>query len=87
MLKLKFYVLHALKNSQDIKKVEERMKQTKKLKSTYPQLVVFGNNKPITFYPQAGVEQEISIKGFLEELLKREIKILYAKFEIEDNKG
>ena len=30
-----------------------RIKQTRKSKSLYPQLVVFGNDKPITFYPQA----------------------------------
>ncbi|MCE4608167.1 MAG: hypothetical protein F7B61_04325 [Caldisphaeraceae archaeon] len=30
-----------------------RIKQARKSKSLYPQLVVFGNDKPIIFYPQA----------------------------------
>jgi len=61
-----------------------RIKQTRKSKSLYPQLVVFGNDKPITFYPQARAGQEITIKEFLEGLLKGEIKCLHEKFEIED---
>ena len=61
-----------------------RIKQTRKSKSLYPQLVVFGNDKPITFYPQARAGEEITIKEFLEGLLKGEIKCLHEKFEIED---
>lgn len=61
-----------------------RIKQTRKSKSLYPQLVVFGSNKPITFYPQARAGQEITIKEFLEGLLKGEIRCLHEKFEIED---
>ncbi len=61
-----------------------RIKQTRKSKSLYPQLIVFGNNKPITFYPQARAGQEITIKEFLEGLLRGEIKCLHEKFEIED---
>ncbi|MEN3012871.1 MAG: hypothetical protein ABDH34_08370 [Dictyoglomus thermophilum] len=61
-----------------------RIKQTRKLKSLYPQLVVFGNDKPITFYPQARAREEITIKEFLEGLLKGEIKCLHEKFKIED---
>ncbi len=61
-----------------------RIKQTRKSKSLYPQLVVFGNDKPITFYPQARAGQEITIKEFLEGLLKGEIRCLHEKFEIED---
>ncbi|WP_144433163.1 hypothetical protein [Thermococcus sp. 2319x1] len=61
-----------------------RIKQTRKSKSLYPQLVVFGNNKPITFYPQARAGEEITIKEFLEGLLKGEIRCLHEKFEIED---
>lgn len=47
-----------------------RIKQTRKSKSLYPQLVVFGSDKPI--------------KEFLEGLLRGEIKCLHKKFEIED---
>jgi len=61
-----------------------RIKQTRKSKSLYPQLVVFGNDKPITFYPQARAGQKITIKEFLEGLLKGEIRCLHEKFEIED---
>ncbi len=61
-----------------------RIKQTRKSKSLYPQLIVFGNNKPITFYPQARAGKEITIKEFLEGLLRGEIKCLHEKFEIED---
>jgi len=61
-----------------------RIKQTRKSKSLYPQLVVFGNDKPITFYPQARAGQDITIKEFLEGLLKGEIICLHEKFEIED---
>ena len=61
-----------------------RIKQTRKSKSLYPQLVVFGNDKPITFYPQARAGQQITIKEFLDGLLKGGIKCLHEKFEIED---
>ena len=61
-----------------------RIKQTRKSKSLYPQLVVFVNDKPITFYPQARAGQQITIEEFLEGLLKGEIKCLHEKFEIED---
>ena len=61
-----------------------RIKQTRKSKSLYPQLIVFENDKPITFYPQARAGQEITIKEFLEGLLKGEIRCLHEKFEIED---
>jgi len=124
MLELEFYVPRALEDTQDVKEVEEllkevksslkinvkrlvidedgeedlkskilwglsvakriRIKQTKKSKSLYPQLVVFGNDKPITFYPQARAGQEITIKEFLEGLLKGEIRCSHEKFEIED---
>jgi len=61
-----------------------RIKQTRKSRSLYPKLVVFRNDKPITFYPQARAEQEITIKEFLEGLSKGEIRCLHEKFEIED---
>ncbi len=61
-----------------------KIKQTRKSKSLYPQLVVFGNDKPITFYPQARAKEEITIKEFLEGLLKGEVRCLHEKFEIED---
>ena len=76
---LKFKVLWGLSVAKRI-----RIKQTRKSKSLYPQLVVLGNNKPITFYPQARVGEEITIKDFLEGLLRGEIRCLHEKFEIVD---
>ncbi|RLG21055.1 hypothetical protein DRN74_03380 [Candidatus Micrarchaeota archaeon] len=78
---LKYQILWGISVAKRIK-----IKQTRKSKSLYPQLIVFGNknNKPITFYPQARVGQEITIKEFLRGLLKGEIKCLHEKFEIED---
>lgn len=61
-----------------------RIKQTRKSKSLYPQLIVFSNDKPITFYPQARTGEEITIKELLEGLLKGEVRCLHEKFEIED---
>lgn len=61
-----------------------KIKQTRKSKSLYPQLIVFSGDKPITFYPQARVKREITIQEFLEGLLNGEIKCLHEKIEIED---
>ena len=79
---LKSQILLAISVAKRIK-----IKQTRRTKSLYPQLIVFGNDKPITFYPQARVGQEITIKEFLESLLKGEIKCLHEKFEIVDELG
>jgi hypothetical protein len=76
---LKFKILWGLSVTKRI-----RIKQTRKSKSLYPQLVVFVSDKPITFYPQARAGEEITIKEFLEGLLKGEIRCLHEKFEIED---
>ncbi len=61
-----------------------RIKQTKKSKLLYPQLIVFEDDTPLTFYPQARSGKEISIKNFLEGLLVGEVRCLHEKFEIED---
>lgn len=61
-----------------------RIKQTRKSKSLYPQLVVLRNDKPITFYPQVRAGEEVTIKEFLDGLLKGEVRCLHEKFEIED---
>ena len=52
-----------------------RIMQTRKSKSLYPQLVVFGNDKPVTFYPQARAGGEIIIKEFLEGIVKGRYKM------------
>lgn len=61
-----------------------RIRQTRKSKSLYPQLVVLINDEAITFYPQARTSKEITIKGFLNGLLNGEVKCLHEKYEIED---
>jgi len=60
-----------------------KIKQTRKSKALYPQLIVLGGGKPITFYPQARVGKEIKIKDFLIGLLKGEIRCLHEKIQIE----
>lgn len=61
-----------------------RIKQTRRTKSLYPQLVVFGGDKVITFYPQSRAQEEITIQDFLKGLLKKEVRCLHEKYEIED---
>jgi len=59
--------------------VNERIKQTKKSKSLYPQCVVFENDKS---YPQARFGEGI----FLGRVLKGEI-CLHEKFKIKELRG
>jgi len=66
-IKVKKFVIN--KNGEvDLKsKILWKLSGTKRIMYSiflYPQLVVFGNDKPTTFYPQARVRQEIGIKGF-----------------------
>ena len=58
--------------------------QTRRTKSLYPQLVVFINNEPATFYPQRRTREEITIKDFLKGLLEGKVLCLHEKFEIEE---
>jgi hypothetical protein len=60
------------------------IKQTIRTKSLYPQLVIFNENTPITFYPQSYGKEYISVKEFLEELLKNRIKCLHDEEEIKE---
>ena len=60
------------------------IKQTIRTKSLYPQLVIFNGDVPITFYPQSYGREDISIQEFLEELLKKRIRCLHDKHEIEE---
>jgi len=61
-----------------------RIEQTRKTKSLYDHLVVFIDGRPVTFYPQRRLDQKITIKEFLEGLLRGEVRCLHEKFEIED---
>jgi len=61
-----------------------RIKQTRKTKSLYSQLVVFSNGKAVTFYPQSRAREEITIQEFLRGLLNGEVKCLHERYEIED---
>lgn len=60
------------------------IKQTIRTKSLYPQLVIFKENVPITFYPQSYGKEYISVKEFLEGLLKNRIKCLHDEEEIKE---
>lgn len=59
-----------------------KIKQTRRTKSLYPQLVIFSNDKPFSFYPQSYGKDEITIEQFLEGLLEGEVRCLHEKFEI-----
>ncbi len=61
-----------------------KIKQSRKGKSLYPQLIVFVDGKEITFYPQERVKEAITIQDFLKGLLNGEVKCLHEKYEIED---
>ena len=60
------------------------IKQTIRTKSLYPQLVIFNGDVPLTFYPQSYGKEYISVKEFLEELLKNRIKCLHDEEEIKE---
>ncbi len=74
---LKLNVLLSLAVSKRI-----RIKQTQKSKRLYPQLVIFLDNKPITFYPQSRGGKTITIKEFLEGFQKNEIKCIHELPEL-----
>ena len=52
------------------------IKQSRKSKMLYPQLVVFSDDKPIIFYPQERAGRKIDIQEFLKGLLRGEFKSL-----------
>ncbi len=60
------------------------IKQTIRTKTLYPQLIIFNENTPITFYPQTYGKNDISIKEFLEGLLKNKIKCLHDEKELKE---
>ncbi len=62
-----------------------KIKQTRKSKSIYLQLIVFGNNNPIMFYPQTRTGEEIKVKEFLGGLLKREINVCTKSLRLKMN--
>lgn len=53
------------------------IKQTRRKKTLYPQLVVFEGKRPLTFYPQARRGSEIEIAQFLRALLRRKVLCLH----------
>lgn len=59
-----------------------KIKQTRRTKSLYPQLIIFIDDKPFTFYPQSYGKDEIIIEQFLEGLLKKTVRCLHDKDEI-----
>jgi hypothetical protein len=60
-----------------------RIHQTRRTKSLYTQLVVFLDNKPFTFYPQGYGKERITIKQFLEQLIKGKVLCLHEALELE----
>ena len=60
------------------------IKQTIRTKSLYPQLVIFNEDKPVTFYPQTYGKEDIPIKEFLEGLLKNKIKCLHDEKKLKE---
>jgi hypothetical protein len=60
-----------------------KIRQTRRTKSLYSQLVIFENDRAITFYPQSRGRDEITIQDFLEGLLRNEVKCLHDRQEIE----
>lgn len=52
------------------------IKQSRKSKMLYPQLVVFSDDKPIIFYPQERAGRKIDVQEFLKGLLSGEFKSL-----------
>lgn len=77
--KLKFDILIPLAVLKRIK-----IKQTRKSKILYPQLIVFVENKPLTFYPQSYGNKEVNIEDFLEALLDNKILCLHDAPELEE---
>ncbi|MEW6481992.1 MAG: hypothetical protein AB1397_03170 [bacterium] len=75
--RIKFEILWPLAIRKRIK-----IHQTRRTKSLYPQLVVFIEDKPFTFYPQSYGKSKIDINQFLEGLLKEEILCLHEKVEL-----
>ncbi|RLE59718.1 MAG: hypothetical protein DRJ32_04135 [Thermoprotei archaeon] len=59
------------------------IKKTRRTGSLYPQLVIYIYDKPVTFYPQLRGAKEISVKDFLQGLLKGEIRCLHDKSRLE----
>ena len=76
--KLKSTILWPLSISKRIK-----IHQTRRTKSLYTQLVIFLDNKPFTFYPQGYGKKQITIKQFLEELIKGRVLCLHEALEFE----
>lgn len=60
------------------------IKQTIRTKSLYPQLVIFNEDRPITFYPQTYGREHITILEFLEQLLKNRVKCLHDEKELKE---
>jgi glutamate dehydrogenase/leucine dehydrogenase len=78
--RLKFDILLPLAVGKRIK-----IHQTRRTKSLYPQLVVFVEDRPFTFYPQRYGQEEITIKQFLEGLLKGKVLCLHDDNKLKEN--
>lgn len=59
-----------------------RIHQTGRAKSLYPQLILFINDKPFTFYTQSRAGNKITIEEFLEGVLEGQVKCLHDEEEL-----
>jgi hypothetical protein len=62
------------------------IKQSRKSKMLYPQLVVFSDDKPIIFYPQERAGKKIDVQEFLKGLLSGNFKSLQDIGDLERDK-
>lgn len=60
------------------------IKQTIRTKSLYPQLVIFNEDNPVTFYPQTYGGAHITITEFLEHLLRNRVKCLHDEKDLKE---
>lgn len=58
--------------------------QTIRTKSLYPQLVIFDEETPFSFYPQAYGSERISIQDFLRGLADFKVKCLHERHIMEE---
>jgi hypothetical protein len=62
-----------------------RFAKTNKAKSLYPQLILFFDDEPFTFYPQSYSKDRITMEEFLKGLIQGEIKCLHDTNKLIEN--
>jgi hypothetical protein len=59
--------------------------KTNKAKSLYPQLILFFDDEPFTFYPQSYSKDKITMEEFLRSLIQGEVKCLHDTNKLIEN--